>query len=50
MNAAIRAGCWSHDMQRAEREIWRGITGGEERTVTLDPEAINELRALGYLD
>jgi hypothetical protein len=38
------------DMQLAELEIWRSITGGEEATVTLDPEAINELRALGYLE
>lgn len=38
------------DMQLAELEIWRNITGGEEGMVTLDPEAINELRALGYLE
>jgi arylsulfatase len=38
------------DMQLAESEIWRGITGGEEATLTLDPEAIRELRALGYLE
>jgi arylsulfatase len=38
------------DMQLAELEIWRGITGGEEATVTLDPEAISKLRALGYLE
>jgi hypothetical protein len=38
------------DMQLAELEIWRNITGGEEATVTLDPEAISKLRALGYLE
>jgi arylsulfatase len=38
------------EIQLAELEIWRSITGGEETTVTLDPEAINELRALGYLE
>jgi arylsulfatase A-like enzyme len=38
------------DMQLAELEIWRNVTGGNEATVTLDPEAISELRALGYLE
>ena len=38
------------EMQRAELEIWRNITGGEEQDVALDPETIDELKALGYLE
>ena len=38
------------DMQRAELEIWNNVTGGEEPTVTLDPDTIDELKALGYLE
>jgi hypothetical protein len=38
------------DMQQAELEIWRGITGGKENTVVLDPQTISDLKALGYLE
>jgi arylsulfatase A-like enzyme len=38
------------DMQLAELEIWRGVTQGEDTTVTLDPETISGLKALGYLE
>ncbi|MEJ2581090.1 MAG: sulfatase, partial [Acidobacteriota bacterium] len=38
------------DMQQAELEIWRGITGGRENTVVLDPQTISDLKALGYLE
>jgi arylsulfatase A-like enzyme len=41
---------WLRDQQLAELEIWRGITGGEDETVALDPETIDRLRALGYLE
>jgi arylsulfatase A-like enzyme len=38
------------DMQEAELEIWRKVTGGRENVVVLDPETVSELKALGYLE
>ena len=38
------------DMQRAELDIWRNVTGGEVTDVALDPETVKELKALGYLE
>jgi arylsulfatase A-like enzyme len=38
------------DMQRAELEIWRHITGERQTAVTLDRETISVLKALGYLE
>jgi arylsulfatase A-like enzyme len=45
-----RIPAYLRDLQLAELEIWRGVTGGEEATVALDPETIERLRALGYLE
>lgn len=38
------------DMQQAELEIWRGVTGERQSTVSLDHETISVLKALGYLE
>jgi arylsulfatase len=37
------------DMQRAELEIWQGVTGGRDNVVVLDAETVSMLKALGYL-
>jgi arylsulfatase A-like enzyme len=38
------------DMQLAELEIWRNITGERQTAVSLDRETISVLKALGYLE
>lgn len=38
------------DMQHAELEIWRGVTGARQTAVSLDHETISVLKALGYLE
>jgi arylsulfatase A-like enzyme len=38
------------DMQQAELEIWRRLTGERQTAVSLDHETISVLKALGYLE
>jgi arylsulfatase A-like enzyme len=38
------------DMQQAELEIWRRVTGERQSAVILDHETISVLKALGYLE
>jgi len=45
-----RTRAFLRDMQLAELEIWRALTKGEDMTIELDPAAIDELKALDYLE
>ena len=45
-----RVPAFLRDMQQAELEIWRGLTGERQTAVSLDHETISVLKALGYLE